>query len=140
MAARKLRAVVSQRVAMARNCVSLAKKFSDQMTCLREIFVTVAMDLAIASGRNGSALARLGQGPENPLLGIMGFIGKDGLGLQVRQQDIRAVQVAGLARGQVKAGRIAQRIGRGVDRGAQAAFTASHRLVVSVFLGAPALC
>ena len=92
----------------------------DQMTRLSEIFVIVALERAVAFGRHDSVLARLLQGLEDPLLGILGFLGHDRVGLKVRHQGIRAIQVAGLSRRQVKAGRSAQPIGRGMKLGAQA--------------------
>src|SRR5882757_2836933 len=46
----------------------------------------------------------------------------------------------GLAGSQEKRGGIAQRVGHGVDFGAQSALAAPDRLVFAVFFWAPALC
>ena len=53
---------------------------------------------------------------------------------------IGADQIVSLATGQVEADRIAERIDQSVDLGAQPAARAADRLVLAVFLWAPALC
>ena len=57
------------------------------------------------------------------------------------QQRVGTLEVVRLPGREGKAGRVAERVDRGVDLGAQAASAAPDRLVVgAVFLTAPALC
>jgi hypothetical protein len=53
---------------------------------------------------------------------------------------IGADQIVSLTTAQVKANRVAERIGQGVDLGAQSAARAPDRLVLAGFFWAPALC
>jgi hypothetical protein len=55
------------------------------------------------------------------------------------KQRIGALQIMRLARREMEADRLAERIDRGIDLGAQSAFAAPDRLR-TVFLSAPALC
>jgi hypothetical protein len=60
--------------------------------------------------------------------------------LKVRQETVGAHQIMRLAAGQAKANRVAQRIGGGVDFGAQSAAGSSDGLIRGGFFWAPALC
>lgn len=53
---------------------------------------------------------------------------------------ISALQVVRLTTGQMKPDRVAQRVGQGVDLGAQPAAGSADRLVLTGFFFAPALC
>ena len=69
-----------------------------------------------------------------------GFVGDECISLHLRQQMISAHQVMGLAAGQEEVDRVAERIGQGMDLGAQSAARAPDRLVLADFFWAPALC
>ena len=77
---------------------------------------------------------------QDPLVGIETFVGDHDVGLDLRQQDVGAVEIAGLSGREREAGRIAQRIDRCIDLGAQSAFAAADRFVFAGFFLAPALC
>ena len=112
----------------------------DQMARLVEFLVIFALEFAVGFGGNHRYLARLPQGNQDPLIGVEAFIGEQNVGLQLRQQNIGPLQIAGLTAGQMKSDGIAQGIEGGVDFGAQPAFAVSDRLLGAPFLSAPALC
>ena len=99
MAPRKLRAVLSSRVAMARNCLSLAKKVFDQMARQIQVPVQGALDQVGAARRDHDLFARVVQRLNPPLLRIIGLVRQDGIRRGVRQPDIGADEVVGLAGG-----------------------------------------
>lgn len=120
--------------------LELGEDVLDQVPRLVELLVIEARLLAASSGRNDDFLSGFPQRLENAFLGIVALVGQDGCGVERRQQHIRPVQIAGLAGGQTKTGRIAQAVDRGIDLGAQSAFAAPDGLVGAVFFWAPALC
>ena len=77
---------------------------------------------------------------EHPLVGIERFVGDERLGLKRGQQGIGSGQIVLLTAGEMKAGRIAERIHQRVDLGGQPALAAPDRLVWPSFLAAPAEC
>ena len=77
---------------------------------------------------------------DHPLVGIEGLVCQQGLGRHIRQQRVGAFQIRGLARRQDEVQRIAQRIDKCMNLGAQPAFAAPDRLAFAVFFCAPALC
>src|SRR4051794_10275869 len=124
---------------MARNCLSLAKKFSIRWRAL-EVAIIGPRRAAIGLWRDDDGLAGCGQRLDDPLVGIKGLIGDQRLGLYVRQQVIGADEVMRLAAGQMKADRVAEGIDEGVDFGAQAAARAADGLVFArMFSGAGAV-
>ena len=129
---------------MARNCLSLAKKFS--IKCL-----ALSRSLSKARGvvrvwRGGITrwdhrrLAGFSQRREHSLVGIERFVGNERLGLKLREQRIGPSQVMLLTTGEMKADRIAERIHQRVDLGGQPALAAADGLILANFLGAPAAC
>ena len=77
---------------------------------------------------------------DQPGLGVIGFVCNDGLSWGIFEQDVGALQIMAVTRFEVKACRIAQRIDRGVNFGAQAAPATSNSLLVWIPPFAPALC
>ena len=81
------------------------------------VFVMVPLVCAVGSWRydalNFCPLEQI----ENPFPGIIGWIGQKRLNIikNAGQQCVRALQVAGLSRRQMKAGRIAEGVAGGVD-------------------------
>lgn len=75
-----------------------------------------------------------------PGLGVIGFVCNDSLSWGVFEQNVGALQIMALSGCEVKACRIAQRIDRGVDLGAQTAAATSNSLLVWIPPFAPALC
>jgi hypothetical protein len=74
------------------------------------------------------------------LVGVEGLVGQQGVGVELRQKAISALQIVGLAGCQQERRRVAQGVDQSVDLGAQSPSTAPDRLVAAVFLRAPALC
>ncbi len=77
---------------------------------------------------------------DHPLVGIESLVCQQGRGRHIRQQCVGAFQIMGLARRQDEVQRIAQRIDKRMNLGAQPAFAAPDRLAFAVFFCAPALC
>lgn len=102
--------------------------------------VVIALVFTMGFRRDHQRLTRLLQRFEHPRIGVITFIGQHSISGDGRKKYIGAIQIAGLAAGQMKAGRIAQCIDRGMDFRTQATFTASDGLVPAFFFSAPALC
>jgi hypothetical protein len=62
-----------------------------------------------------------GQRPDDPFVGFESFVGDQRIGLHVWQEFVRAHEIVGLATGQVKTNRVAERINQRVNFGAQSA-------------------
>jgi hypothetical protein len=90
----------------------------DEMTGLVEVFVVVAVILPIALGRDDRRFAGCGERFDDALVGVEGLVGDHGIGFDGGKKRISAVEIMGLARRQVEAGRIAEGIDGGVDLGA----------------------
>jgi hypothetical protein len=110
------------------------------MPGLVEVFVKGAGRLAAFARWDDGRLAGVSQRLEYPLVGIERFVGDERLGLKVGQQGIGSGQIVLLTAGEMKAGRIAERIDGGVDLGGQPALAAADGLILAQFLGAPAAC
>ena len=109
------------------------------MTCFVGVFVEIALNLAVALGRDHERLPPCQQRFDQPLVGIEGFVCQQGLGRHIRQQHVSAFEIMGLARRQDEVQRIAQRIDERMNLGTQPAFAAPDLLVLVVFFCAPAL-
>jgi hypothetical protein len=97
--------------------------------------------LATRHGRNHWRLAGSQERLDHPLVGIEGLVSQQNVGLHLRQQDIGAIEVMGLARRQQKGERVAQGIDQGMDLYAQSASAAPNRFVrLAIFFGAPVAC
>lgn len=111
----------------------------DQMASLVQMAVVGTLLLACADRRNHHRLAGLAQRLDHAGLRVIGLVGDDGGGLGARQQRIGAFEIVGLPGREMKSGRIAQRIDRGVNLRAQPASAAPDGFLLSPFF-APALC
>ena len=120
--------------------LELGKEVLDQMPGLVEVCVKGARCRAGFPRWDHGRLAGLGQRFEHPLVGIERLVGNERLGLKLRQQGIGSGQIVLLTAGEMKAGRIAERIDGGVDLGGQPALAAADGLILAQFLGAPAAC
>ena len=120
--------------------LELAEEVFDEMALLVEFAIVGARLLAAGNGGNHRHLAGRQQGRDDARVGVEGSVRQERVGLQLGQKGVRALQVVGLAGGEQKANRVAQRVDQGVDFGAQPAPAAPDRLVAAVFFGAPALC
>jgi hypothetical protein len=120
--------------------LEFAEEVFDEVARLVRLFVVVALDLAVALGRDDDRLSPCKQRRDDPRVGIEGLVGQQGLGRHIRQQRVGTFQIVGLARRQEEVQRIAQRIDKRMYLGAQPAFAAPDRLVFAVFFCAPALC
>jgi len=112
----------------------------DQMPRLVQVPVKFAGLLVRRPPRNDHGLAPGQQRLDDPGLGVVGLVCDDGLGWGVLKQLIGPLKVMGLARREVKARGIAQRVDRGVDLGAQPAPAAPEGLFLWIPPFAPALC
>jgi hypothetical protein len=119
--------------------LELAEEVFDQVARGIELFVVVAWLFAGGFGRDDRGLAGLRQRFNHARVSIESLIGNHGVRGDLGEQRVGAFQIVGLPRSEMEAGRIAERIDRGVDLGAQPTFAASDRLR-TVFLSAPALC
>jgi len=118
----------------------LLEEVFDQMASFIQFLVVLTLHLAVGLGWNHRGLSRLLPRNQNSLVGIKAFIRQQDVGLQLGQQHIGALQVAGLSAGEMKSNRVAQRVHGGVNLGAQPAFAAPDGLVDAPFFSAPALC
>ena len=100
----------------------------DQVPRLVEFLVVFALHLSVRFRWNDGLFSSLLQRFEYPFVGVEALVGDHCVGLQLRQQYVCSVQLTGLALGEMKAERIAQRIDGGVDLGAQPAFAATDGL------------
>src|SRR3954447_3491668 len=121
--------------------LQLGEEVLDQVARLVEILVVGAGVLAVGLGRDHRRPAGPSEGLEHPLLGVEGLVGDQRVGPEVGQQRVRPGEVVLLPRAEREAGRVAERVGQGVDLGAQAALAAPDGLVAGPpFFIAPALC
>ena len=120
--------------------LQLGEEVLDQMTRLVEVTVVGARLLAVALGRDHGGLAGPLEGLEHALLGIEGLVRDQGVGRETRQQGIGTLQIMRLAWAEREAGRVAERIDRGVDLRRQAALAAPDRLGRVIPPLAPTLC
>jgi hypothetical protein len=97
-------------------------------------FNLVAWRFSICLGRDHGGFAGLRQWLQYPFVGIVALVRNDEGCCQSGQQRVGSFSVAGLSRRQQEAGRVAQRIHRGMNFRAQPAFAAPERLVGTVFL------
>jgi hypothetical protein len=109
------------------------KEVLDPVACWVEILIVFTLQFAIGFGWNHRRFASPPQRLQNPLVGVIAFIGQHDRGLQNGQQCIGSLQIAGLSGCQQKAGRVAQGIDGGMDFRAQPAFAATDGLVFPVF-------
>lgn len=118
----------------------LAEEILDEMTRLVGILVEIALNFAVAPGRNNERFSAGKQRFNDTFVGVEGFVSQQGIGFHVGQQCVGALQIMGLSRRQQKPQRIAKGIDKCVNLGAQPAFAAPDRFVFARFFWAPALC
>ena len=124
---------------MARYCVSLQKKSRRGGGPCRRLCRN-RVESCGYSWADHERLSPCKQRLNYPLVGIEGLVCQQDLGRHIGQQRVGALQIMGLARRQDEVQRIAQRIDKRMNLGAQPAFAAPDRLVFAVFFCAPALC
>ena len=78
----------------------LAEEILDQVARLVELAVKRAGGGAVSPQRDDGGFAGVGQGLDDPLIGIMGLVGDQQPGGHLRQQGVGAGQVVSLSRGQ----------------------------------------
>ncbi len=100
----------------------------------------VAPRRAVPLGWDDGDPPRLAQRGQHPRLGVVTPVGDQGGGGDLRQEGVRPGQVVRRPAGQVQAGRVTQRVHRGVPLRAQPAPAPPERLAVAPFFRAPALC
>src|SRR4051812_36222668 len=110
------------------------------MPGLVEVFVEGARRLAGCARWDHRRLAGFSERLEHALVRIERFVGNERLGFKLWEQGIGSGQIMLLTPGEMKAGRIAERIDGGVDFRAQPSARASDGLILTPFLRAPALC
>ena len=112
------------------------------MARLIEVRIIGARLAPIRFGGNNNRHLRLLQHVKDALLGIIRGIREQGMDVlhQIREQRIRASEVRGLARREMKAGRIAQGITGRMEFGTQAPSGAAKAFRLWVPPFAPAAC
>ena len=120
--------------------LEFAKEIFDQAASFLEIFVVRARLFAVGLCWDDRFYFGVAQGLDHPFVGVISLVGEQRVGLKPRQKRVSALEIMRLSGREMKAGRIAQRVDRGVDFRAQSAFAATDRLVFAVFFCAPALC
>ena len=120
--------------------LELAEEILDEVAGLVGFFVEIALNLAVSLRRDHERLSSCKQRLDHPLIGIEGLVCQQGFGSHIRQQRVGPFQIMGLSRRQDEVQRIAQRIDKRMNLGAQPTFAASDRLVFVAFFCAPALC
>ena len=98
--------------------LELAEEILDEVARLVGVPVEIALDLAVALGRDHDRLSPCQQGLNHPFIGIEGFVCQQGRGRHVWQQRVGAFQVMGLARRQNEVQRIAQCVDKRMNLGA----------------------
>jgi hypothetical protein len=120
--------------------LEFGEEILDEVTRFVKLLVILALVLAIGFGRDDGALAGSFERLDDTLVGVETFVGDHDVGRDLRQQDVGAVEIAGLSGREREAGRIAQSIDRRIDLGAQSAFAAADGFVFAGFFLAPAEC
>src|SRR3954462_5262874 len=111
--------------------LELGEEVLDQVPGLVEVFVKGARYRAGFARWDHRCLTGFSKRLEHPLVGIERFVGNERFGLKVGQQGIGSSQIVLLTPGEMKAGRIAERIDGGVDFGAQPSARASDGLILT---------
>ena len=119
--------------------LELGEEVFDQVSSSIECAIPFSTGLTPSSRRNDRVLARGRPRVDHAGIRVIAFVGDQLFRLEHREQDVGAIEIAGLPAAEVKAQWIAQRIDCGVNLGAQPAFAAADGLR-AVFLRAPALC
>ena len=84
----------------------------DEVACFVEFLVVLSLHVSICLGRDDGLFSGLLQRFQHSLVGVKALVGDHGVGLELRQQHIGPIQFAGLAFGEMKADRVAERIDR----------------------------
>lgn len=112
----------------------------DKVAFLVEVQIDLSHLAPVGHGRDDGGYAGCGKRIEHSFVGIEDPVSDQYAGFQVGQKVIGPFQVVSLAGGDQETGGIAQRVGAGVDLGAQPTTRAADGLIVAPFLRAPALC
>ena len=120
--------------------LELGEKVLDQVAGLVEFLIVRAGVLAVGLGWDDGDLAGPRERSEHALLGVERLVRDQRVGLDRGEQGVRPLEVVRLPGREREAGRVAQRVDRGMDLGAQAAFASADRLGRAVPPSAPALC
>ncbi len=111
----------------------------DEITFLIHLLVIVALDFAVAPGRDHrldiSCLER-----NDDSVRIVSLVSNEGVRVDIGLQPVHGVDIVDLTRRQDEVHGIAQGIDEGVELAGQSAPAASDGLVLTPFLRAPAAC
>ena len=102
--------------------LEFSEEVLDQVTRLVHVFVIGARIFSVGFWRNDDLFSGPFERLYDSLVGVEGFIGKNGLGCDVRQKSVRTLKVAGLSGRQNEVERIAKRIDNSVYFCRQPAF------------------
>jgi hypothetical protein len=112
----------------------------DQVTGRVEVSIELPLLLPIGLRWDRHLLAGGSHRLDDAFIGVIGLVGDERFGVEVGQEFIGSHQIMGLAAGQIKVGRITERVNACEDLCAQSAARAADSLVFAVFFWAPALC
>ena len=121
--------------------LEFAEEILDQIPCLIVVAIVLPLLLAIALGWDDGGLARRLEREQDAGVRVVAAVGDEQRCGERRQQHVGPGQLRRLAAAEPEARRVAERIHRRVNLGAQPAPTPPERLVAGApFLRAPALC
>src|SRR3954452_17356020 len=111
--------------------LELGKEVLDEVARLVEVFVEGPRCLAALARWDHRRLAGFSERLEHALVRIERFVGNERLGFKLWEQGIGSGQIMLLTAGEMKAGRIAERIDGGVNFGAQPSARAPDGLILT---------
>lgn len=112
----------------------------DQMTGFVAFFIMDALAFAVSLGGNDRRFSSVVQRRDHARVSIVALVGQPCIGLKTWQQAVRAFQIAGWPRREMKPDGVAQGIHESVNFGAQPPFTPADGLGQHRLFLAPALC
>ncbi len=110
------------------------------MACFVQVFIVLALMLAVASRGNHHCLALRFERLNHSVVRIIGFVGKHRICNHIGQEFVCPIQVTRLSRGEMKTDGIAQCVHHGMNLGTQSTFAATNGFSFFSPPFAPALC
>ena len=112
--------------------LEFGKEVLDEVAGFVEFGIILARRLPVGARGNDRNGARLFEGLDHPLVGIVSFVGTESASLQAWQQGVGTDQIVDLPGREMEARWVAQGIGGGVDLGRQPTLAAPNRLLLAI--------